>query len=244
MDAADLQYNLMQRAQYENINGDNDEDLANHIVGCFEEHEKYPYEQFLFEHLPTDKSEMLALDFGCGPGRMIKRMGWQFKRIDGADISMQCLRGASRWTAQMPNRPALFHVDGMVLNNVPSNAYDFVFSVIAFHHIASYNIRMSLLAEMLRVLKPGGRLSIQFFYTTQPRGEWPHHADWRESIPNAGRTNGWHDVRITPDNLALVKEDLEKLGYTDVSHTMAPYPPPPHPRESATDWVFINAKKP
>ena len=234
-------YRTMQKGYYESANPEDDGSLVN-IVGCFDVHERYPYERFLLEHInPHDK---VALDFGCGPGRMIRRMARFFKRVDGVDISQPLIQGAARWCKDIVPQPNLYVNDGVTLADVPSGDYDFVYSTIAFHHIARHDIRMSLLREFHRVLREGGRLCLQMFYTTQPRSEWMHHADWRDDPSDVPTTNGHHDVRITSDNLWQVRDDFTSVGLLGFTYTMAPYPPPPHPVESATDWVFLHARKP
>lgn len=238
-------YRKMQLAFYSSVPAE-DGAMKQAVVGCYNEHEAYPYEEYLlsFDRGPDDR----ALDFGCGPGRMIRRMAKYYHRVDGVDISPTCLETAKRWCADLAptQQPFLTQNDGVVLNGVPSRAYHLVYSTIAFHHINSYPIRMSLLGEFRRVLKYGGRLALQMFFTDTPREQWPQHTDWRESQHNATRTNGHSDVRITPENIPQVQEDLEKLGFVDVRFVMAPLPKAPHPQAGPgeTAFIFIYARKP
>ena len=257
-------YRKMQHSVYNSFPAD-DNYMRQAIVGCFAEHEGYPYEKYLLARLDPDKmQDMFALDFGCGPGRMIRRLAPLFYRVDGVDISATCLETARRWTADLPHQPVLYLNDGVVLGGEPetpvkpnffaservqvgveSGVYCFVYSTIAYHHIASYPIRMSLLREFYRVLRPGGHLAIQMFYTTTPREKWAQHVSWRESNHAADRTNGYCDVRITPENLREVEEDFHSVGFGRFGSQVAPYPDPPHPKtEAETDFIFLYARKP
>jgi SAM-dependent methyltransferase len=244
--ATNEDYAAMQKRYYSSVPAE-DEAMKQNVVGCYDAHEKYPYEDFLLSQFPAFYSTegMLALDFGCGPGRMIRRLAPYFEQVDGVDISRTCLETARRWTGDLRKQPVLFENDGVTLSLVPSERYDFVYSTIAFHHIASYENRLSLLREMFRVLKPGGRIAIQMFYSSMDRSEWPAHVQWRESNHDAERTNGYHDVRVNAEGLKQIEADLHEIGYDDFDFRMAPYPEAPHPKPHGdTDWVFIYAEKP
>ena len=91
------QYRSMQKRQYSSV-PDDDNAMKNSVVGCFDEHEKYPYEQYLLAKFTDEHpfKEMTALDFGCGPGRMICRLAPIFGRVDGVDISPTCIATAER----------------------------------------------------------------------------------------------------------------------------------------------------
>src|SRR4051812_35676821 len=84
------QYIKMQKDYYEDPN----HNPQVQIVGNYGWHEQVPYEDYLLNRkgesktsLFSDTRDKLALDFGCGPGRMVNRMSKLFKRVDGADIS-------------------------------------------------------------------------------------------------------------------------------------------------------------
>ena len=64
------------------------------VAGTWREHDVWPdYEDFLMRYVPSEPT-WTAFDFGCGPGRNIRRWTEQFARIDGADIARANLDNA------------------------------------------------------------------------------------------------------------------------------------------------------
>ena len=220
------------------------------IVGNFQWHENFPYEQSLFYRdaatkvLKLDGTE-LALDFGCGPGRMIKRLSPLFARIDGVDISSTSIKFAK----ELGLNSQFYESSGIDLGDAPNETYDFVYSTIAVQHIPSLSIRMNIFGDMWRVLKPGAKICIQMAYhpTFAPeRG----HAPYERDDFNANATNGDHDVVINEKDLPLLKQDFEAIGFKDVHFVFAnvdrhysnlggAY----HGPYWAQDWIFIHGTK-
>ena len=134
----------------------------NHVVGWFEEHSAWPGYEHLFANVDT--KDMVALDFGCGPGRGIVKYWNRFKRVDGVDLMDENLRSA-RWWIQYNNLDDgsvnLYKCNGTDLSAIPSEQYDFIYSMICMQHICVYDIRLNYLKEFYRVLKPGGIYSFE-----------------------------------------------------------------------------------
>lgn len=63
-------------------------------VGSLADHESYPYERYLLEHYKGPRD--LVFDFGCGVGRMIKRMLLEFRTVDGGEL----LRGNIKYAEE------------------------------------------------------------------------------------------------------------------------------------------------
>ncbi len=208
---------------------------AQDVVGNYEAHESYPYEKFLLWSF--DPSDKRALDFGCGEGRMIRRLAPLFKRVDGVDISGDMIAAADCVGS------CLYLIDGQHLDGVPDDEYDLVYSTIAFQHVAAHSVRMGLLREFFRVLRPGGRLALQTVITVAPEEEWTqppfNHVGWRHSGEGITTSNGLADAMLTPNTLHEAQEDIESMGFVEFDHRVAP---PPHGHIGS--WIYLYAQKP
>src|SRR6267142_1857705 len=159
--AADERYSRMQKTFYEGLATLSPEA----VVGFFDEHEEFPYEEYLLRNAPRDSLQTtLALDFGCGMGRMIKRMSPYFQRVDGVDIAKPNIEAARKYTGSLPRRPMFYVNNGRDLSDIPSGSYQFVYSTIAMQHIPVHSIRMNLFREFHRILGEG-QIAIQMVHS-------------------------------------------------------------------------------
>ena len=101
-----------------------------------------------------------CLEIGCGVGRLMKPLATRTARVIGIDLSDCMLDHARQYLADVPNTE-LYLNDGRSLGMVESNSIDFVYSHLAFQHITLYEVVDDYLAEIARVLKPGGYCRIQ-----------------------------------------------------------------------------------
>lgn len=207
------------------------------IIGNYAAHETYPYEGYLLQYV-NDGSSQEALDFGCGPGRMIRRMAKFFKRVDGVDISETLLEVAREWVREVSPAPYLFLNDGITMEGVPSDSYDFIYSTIALQHIPVYRTRMRIFQEFRRVSRVRGRIALQMAYSERPRQQWPKHAEWYDNRWTATNTNGACDVIITPNSISDVEKTLNSAGFGEVKIHLAPVP---HEDDCYTHWIFVHA---
>lgn len=236
------------------------------VVGYYDVHETYPYETFLLYKnadvrypLVEDSKSKIALDFGCGPGRMVARMSKLFARADGVDISQRLLDVAAQ-----KNPTSKFYVTGGDdLGETPKNHYDFVYSTLCLQHIAVHSVRMNILKNISQVMKPGAVTTLQFNYnpdfpyvllrkslTLGSRkvfvfNEDTRHARWRENRVEAEATNSACDVGIGAEDLEVVVEDFSKY-FSNVTYWF--YQGAPAPRDVnlaywPTQLIFINGYK-
>ena len=104
--------------------------------------------------------DWVCVEIGCGIGRLLKPIAQRCRAAIGVDISETMVQYSNNFLADTPN--ARVHVnDGSSLGMIADSTVDFVYSHLAFQHITRYEIVESYLAEIARVLKPGGYLRVQ-----------------------------------------------------------------------------------
>ncbi|HLW52695.1 MAG TPA: class I SAM-dependent methyltransferase [Candidatus Angelobacter sp.] len=105
--------------------------------------------------LPRDR--LRALDFGCGVGRVTRRLAEQFVETVGVDVSRPMLELARRY-----NPECLFHLSRRDdLGDFPDSHFDLVYSLIVLQHQPTSMAIENYLREFVRVLRPGGLLAFQ-----------------------------------------------------------------------------------
>jgi ubiquinone/menaquinone biosynthesis C-methylase UbiE len=111
-----------------------------------------------------------VLDVGCGTGTLAmeaaRRVG-RAGRVAGVDPGTQQIARA-RAKAARRNIPVAFQIGVIEQLPFPDQTFDVVFSTLMLHHLPAPLKRQGL-AEIARVLKPGGRLVITDFTHKQDR---------------------------------------------------------------------------
>jgi ubiquinone/menaquinone biosynthesis C-methylase UbiE len=202
------------------------------VVGSYDFHENVPYETLLLHRYGDVRrpifngfAGLTALDYGCGEGRMIRRLSGIFERVDGVDISEDMAANAR---ARCPGSN-VWVTSGRNCADAPSDAYDFVYSTISIQHIGSFDVRDSILHDLKRVLKPGGKGTLQMlfakdypFRAMNVKGQVGNtlveimplddqHAGWFENKFDAERTNSGCDTVIGAAQLPQIRTYLETM---------------------------------
>lgn len=102
----------------------------------------------------------IALDFGCGVGRLTRALSVHFQQCYGIDISASMIAQAAKLNVALP--ACTFAVNSEAnLAIFPGDHFDLVYSNLVLQHIPDKAIITAYVSEFVRVLKPGGLLAFQ-----------------------------------------------------------------------------------
>ncbi len=219
------------------------------IVGNYDWHQKFPYEQYILKDEVPSYKDAKIIDFGCGPGRMVERIKKFCDHVDGIDISEYAVAYARE---NIPN--SNFYISsGIDVGDAPENTYDLVFCTISLQHIPCKTIRKNLYRGFFNILKPGGKVALQVAYNPAMKaGVWSPdttHASYDSDFWNAKATNGHADMVINKDDLKNVRGDFLDIfenvhfEFVNVSEKYHNLDGAHHAHYWATDWLFIHAQK-
>ena len=104
--------------------------------------------------LQRPRKRMLALDFGCGVGRLTRALGSRYAQAVGVDISPSMLERARALNARFPN-VRFVENETSRLDFFADGSVDFLYSVLTLHHIPA-PLQRTYISEFLRVLAPDG----------------------------------------------------------------------------------------
>lgn len=137
----------MSDSHFDSIAAVYDESLPPHVV----EHYLRKRTSFVVRTCPAGR----ALDVGCGSGALAQRLvasGYEVVGVDPSEGMLEVLR------RRRPEVTA-FHASGTALP-FRDDSFDLVLSVAVMHHIADPQDVRQTLAEMVRVVRSGGRVLI------------------------------------------------------------------------------------
>jgi len=107
------------------------------------------------------KDNMVFLDFGCGPGRIVKTVAPHVKEYIGVDVSEGLIELAREHHKQYKN-VRFVKCSGTDLSVVEDNSVDYLYERLVLIHVFKEWI-IKYVAEFLRVLKSDGILCIPDF---------------------------------------------------------------------------------
>ena len=106
------------------------------------------------------RARALALDFGCGPGRLSRALARSFTAVIGVDVSASMIATARALNGDVASIEFRENASAR-LQGVADASVDFVFSHITLQHIPA-TLAAGYVEEFFRVLAPGGVAVFQF----------------------------------------------------------------------------------
>ena len=204
------------------------------VVGSYDQHNSFTdYDEFLFKNINTQN--MIALEYGAGPGRNLIKFNNRFVRIDAVDISETNKQKAEiNLKEHGISFPNYFITSG---DNIPGDflEYDLIFSVICLQHICVHQIRYSIMKDIYRVLKPGGYFCAQMGYGGKTNSDAV--AEYHENQYQASGTNGFHDVSIKDEQNLI--DDLTQIGFKNYLSDLRPV----GPGDNHRNWLWFQVQK-
>jgi ubiquinone/menaquinone biosynthesis C-methylase UbiE len=187
-----------------NISGQT-EDLA--LLECSEVNRRW-----LAETVGLRREDTI-LDVGCGVGRMAQVLAPACREWIGADVSPNMLSYARNRTAAF-NNVRLVEISGYDLAPIADASIDLAYCMVVFCHLNVYD-RYNYVRECYRVLRPAGRIFIDNFSISAPRGWETFERHW--AIPPAQRP----PQLSTPSTSEELITYLDRAGFEKVrSRTM------------------------
>ena len=112
----------------------------------------------------------IAVDFGCGVGRLTRALSTRYDKVIGVDISPSMIERARSLHVDRPNMTFVENAQPD-LRFLDDGSVDFLYSVITLHHMPAA-LQRSYISEFMRVLAPTGLAVFQVAsaYSTDVRG--------------------------------------------------------------------------
>jgi SAM-dependent methyltransferase len=136
-----------------------------------------------------------ALDFGCGVGRLTRALAEHFSECVGVDVSEQMVARARELNADRPNCEFVVNA-APDLRRFDDESFDLVYTSKVLQHMPSPELACAYVAELLRVVRPGGIAVFQL---------WTH-IPWRNRVQPRRRL--YHALRA----LRVPESRLNRLG--------------------------------
>ena len=104
--------------------------------------------------LTRPRQRRLAVDFGCGVGRLTRALASRYAHVVGVDISPSMLEQARVLNGHVPNARFVENAQPH-LGFLGDGSVDFIYSTITLHHIPP-PLQRAYIAEFMRTLAPDG----------------------------------------------------------------------------------------
>ena len=117
-------------------------------------------DQLLDQSRATLRPGDVVVDVGCGVGRLTRVLAARGARVHAIDVSAEMLARARELSGD-PANVTWHHGDGTSLRPIADASVDAVVSHVVFQHIPDPAVTLGYVAEIGRVLRPGGWSAFQ-----------------------------------------------------------------------------------
>lgn len=111
------------------------------------------------ENLNITINKSVALDFGCGVGRLSRALASRFIKVIGVDVSNTMLNEAKKVNSKIENIEFI-HNTSSDLKIIPDNSINFIYSNMVLQHMPR-NRQILYLEEFCRILSADGIIAFQ-----------------------------------------------------------------------------------
>jgi tRNA (uracil-5-)-methyltransferase TRM9 len=148
-------------------------EVYDEIAGHFAKTRAHPWPE-IESFLADARSGDVGLDVGCGNGRHAELLATRTERVVALDASRELLRLARE---RLTDRAVAFVQGDANRLPVATDGVDVGVYVATIHHLPDRATRRESLAELARVLAPGGRALVSAWSTTHDRFEVDENCD-------------------------------------------------------------------
>ncbi len=154
-----------------------------------------------------------VVDIGCGPGDLARVLARRVGRVTGVDPSPQMIDYANARSHDLAN--CRFELGTAQALPLPDASVDLVTSTFAMHHIPAAH-RGDAVAQMFRVLRPGGRLLLADTHPTDPLLSATVRVMARFAAHRTRDTAHDHDDPLAAIDIRRYRDLLCANGFEDV----------------------------
>jgi cyclopropane fatty-acyl-phospholipid synthase-like methyltransferase len=150
----------------------------------------------------------VVLDYGCGPGFLVRYVAGRAQTVYGVDISRGVLECA-RVINSAPN-VSFLHTTGMA--DLDDATIDLAYSIAVAQHLTD-SVLQRALDTLRRKLKPGGRLLLHIVLDATG---WRTEEEWRRDVSLAGRLKLKYGLNCFTRSEQRVRDMLEDAGFESI----------------------------
>ena len=150
----------------------------------------------------------LVLDYGCGPGFLVRHVAGLVHTVYGVDIS----RGVLECARVINSAPNASFVHTARMATIGDATIDLAYSVAVAQHLTDSVLARAL--ESIRTkLKPGGRLLLHIVIDAEG---WRTEEEWRRDVSIAGRLKLQYGLNCFTRSERRVRDMLETAGFSSI----------------------------